>query len=158
MFDKCIILFEVLKVGRTITTHVGLSSKMRLTSKGAQMKLAATKNILWGLFMWVMVFGIIGGATASKDFAVKQTGAILCPANTTPDTTTYQGTRTDSDGRTVSDTKYILQCKDANGTVVLENDMSFMFLWVGMVAGLGLVLAAPIVLIALLVVLMKKNK
>ena len=122
------------------------------------MKLAATKNIFWGLFVWMMVFVTIGGATASKDFAVKQTGAILCPANTTPGTTTYQGTRTDSQGHTVSDTKYILQCKDANGTVVLENDMMFMFLWAGIVAGLGFVLALPVVLIALLVIMMKKTK
>jgi hypothetical protein len=122
------------------------------------MKLAATKNIFQGLFIWVMFFAIIGGATASKDFAVKQTGAILCPANTTPDTTTYQGTRTDSDGRTVSDTKYILQCKDVNGTVVLENDMNFTFVWVGIVAGLGFVLAVPVVFIALLVVWMRKTK
>ena len=107
------------------------------------MKLEATKNIFWGLFVWVIIFVAIGGATASKDFAVKQTGAILCPANTTPGTTTYQGTRTDSDGRTVSDTKYILQCKDANGTVVKESEAGFQFLWVGMVAGLGFVLAAP---------------
>jgi len=122
------------------------------------MKLAATKTIFWCLMGWMIAFGVIGGATATSDFAIKQTGAIICPANTTPGTTTYTQMFTDSDGITRPSRQYILQCKDANGTVVMENDTNFMFLWGGIVAGVGFVFAAPVVLIALLVVWMKKKK
>jgi len=108
--------------------------------------------------VWMIAFGAIGGATAPSDFAIKQTGAILCPANTTPGTTTYTVMATGSDGITRPSRQYILQCKDANGTVVMENDTNFMFLWAGIVAVLGFVLPAPAVLIALLVIRMKKTK
>lgn len=122
------------------------------------MKRAATKTIFWSLFAWMIAFAVIGGITATSDFAIQQTGAILCPANTTPDTTTYTVMALGSDGISRPSRQYILQCKDANGTVVLENDSNFMFLWVAIVAGAGFLLAAPVVLIALLVVWMKKTK
>jgi len=121
------------------------------------MKLAATRTIFWSLFGWMIAFAIIGGITATSDFSIKQIGAILCPANTTPGTTTYTVMATGSDGITKPSRQYILQCKDANGTVVMENDTNFMFLWVGILAVAAFVLAAPVVLIALLVVWMKKT-
>ena len=106
---------------------------------------------------WMILFGVIGGVTAISDFAIKQTGAIICPANTTPGTTTYTVMATGSDGITRPSRQYILQCKDANGTVVMENDTNFMFLWVGIIAGIGFVIAAPVAIIALLVIWMKKR-
>ena len=106
---------------------------------------------------WMIAFGVIGGITATSDFAIKQTGTIICPADTTPGVTTYTLMALGSDGITRPSKQYVLQCKDANGTVVMENDSNFTFLWVGIVAGLAFVLAAPVVLIALLVVWMKKT-
>jgi len=121
------------------------------------MKQTATKTILWWLMGSMIAFGIIGGITATSDFAIKQTGAIICPANTTAGTTTYTVMATGSDGISRPSRQYILQCKEANGTVVLENDTNFMFLWVGIIAGIGFVIAAPVAIIALLVTWMKKR-
>jgi hypothetical protein len=122
------------------------------------MKQAATKTIFFGLMGWIITFGVIGGMTATSDFAIKQTGAIICPADTTPGVTTYTLMALGSDGITRPSKQYVLQCKDANGEVVMENDSNFTFLWVGILAGLAFVLAVPVVLIALLVVRMKKTK
>ena len=106
----------------------------------------------------MIAFGIIGGATSTSDFAIKQTGAIICPANTTTGVTTHTEMAVGSDGISKPSTQYVLQCKDANGTVVMENDSIFTFLWVGIVTGIGFVIAVPLVIIALLVVWMKKTK
>jgi hypothetical protein len=145
------------RVGYRLRRAAFHPGKVRLTQEGDKMKLAATKIVFWCLMVWMIAFGAFGGATASSDFAVKQTGAIICPANTTPGTTTYTVMATGSDGITRPSRQYILQCKDANGAVIMENDTNFMFLWVGIVTGLAFILAAPIVLIALLVVWMSKT-
>ena len=121
------------------------------------MKQAATKTIFMYLFGWMIAFGVIGGMTATSDFAIKQTGAIICRANTTPSVTTYTLMALGSDGISRPSRQYVLQCKDANGTVVMENDSNFTFLWVGIVAGIGFVIAVPLVIIALLVIWMKKR-
>ncbi len=122
------------------------------------MKQRATKTILTGLMGWVFLFVIIGGVTGSSDLAVRVTGAIICPDDTTAGTTTYTVMATGSNGVTTPSRQYILQCKDASGTVVLENDTNFMFLWAGILAGLGFILALPVSVVALLVVWMRKTK
>jgi len=55
----------------------------------------ATTGTISGCLVWIIAFGVIsmcilpismavGGITSVTDFAVKQTGAIVCPDSTTP--------------------------------------------------------------------------
>jgi len=55
----------------------------------------ATTGTISGCLVWIIAFVVIsvcilpismavGGITSVTDFAVKQTGAIVCPDNTTP--------------------------------------------------------------------------
>ena len=108
------------------------------------MKQAAT-GTLSGCFVWVIAFfmismcilpiaTMIGGFTAVTDFAIKQTGAIICPENTTPKIhTTYFG-----DGRRTTSSD--LQCVDASGEVVMDDPVGYAFLWIGIIVGIGLIL------------------
>ena len=115
------------------------------------MKQASTGTIS-GCLVWIIAFGVIsicilpvsvmvGGFTLFSDFAIRQTGAIICPENTTPDVRTYASTTTDQYGNRQPSTAYVLQCKDASGEVVMEDPVNFGFLWIGIVAALGLILA-----------------
>ncbi len=140
------------------------------------MKQAATGTVS-GCLVWVIAFFIIsmcilpvsmmiGGATSVTDFAIQQTGAFICPENTTPDVRTYQTTSTDQYGNRQPSTAFVLQCKDASGEVVMEDPVGFAFLWTGIVTGIGLLLtgilafvfAAPIgVLVTTLLNKIKKK-
>jgi len=131
----------------------------------------ATTGTISGCLVWIIAFGVIslcilpisvaiGGMTSITDFAVKQTGAIVCPDNTTPKIRSFA---TYGSGPS---TTSVLQCVDANGEVVMEDPVGFAFLWIGIIAVIGLilsgvfafVLAAPAgVLIAGLVNRMKKT-
>ena len=131
----------------------------------------ATTGTISGCLVWIIAFGIIslcilpisvtiGGITSTTDFAVKQTGAIICPEDTTP---TIRSFATYGSGPS---TTYVLECVDANGDVVKEDPVGFAFLWIGIIAVIGLilsgvlafVLAAPAgVLIAKLFSKMKKT-
>ena len=115
---------------------------MKQTSAGA----------LSGCLVWIIAFGVIsicilplsvmvGGFTSFSDFAIRQTGEIICPENTTPDIRTYASTTTDQYGNRQPSTAYVLQCKDASGEVVMEDPIRFGFLWIGIIAALGLILA-----------------
>jgi len=138
----------------------------------------ATAGTISGCLVWVIAFGVIsmcvlpismaiGGITSVTDFAIQQTGAIVCPDNTTPDVRTYATTTTDEFGNRQPATAHVLQCKDASGNVVKEDPVGYAFLWIGinMVIGLlitgvlAFVLAAPAgVLIAKLASRMKKKQ
>ena len=140
------------------------------------MKQAST-GTLSGCIVWVIAFMVIGacivpatmivgGITSFTDFAIQQTGRIICPENTTPDVRTYATTTTDEFGNRQPATAYVLQCKDASGEVVLEDPVGYAFLWMGILAGIGLifsgilafVLAAPAgVLIAKFLSRIKKS-
>ncbi|MCC7189040.1 MAG: hypothetical protein IT312_09890 [Anaerolineales bacterium] len=115
------------------------------------MKQAATGTVS-GCLVWVIAFFIIsmcilpvsmmiGGFTSFSDFAIEQTSKFICPADTTPDIRTYQTTTTDEYGNRQPSTAYVLQCKDANGEVVMEDPVSYAFLWIGILAALGLILS-----------------
>ncbi|MCC6297971.1 MAG: hypothetical protein IT314_01645 [Anaerolineales bacterium] len=137
----------------------------------------ATTGTVSGCLVWIIAFVVIsmcilpvsmmvGGFTSFSDFAIRQTSKFICPENTTPDIRTYQTTTTDEYGTRQPSTAYVLQCKDASGEVVMEDPVGFAFLWIGILAGIGLllsgilafVLAAPAgVLIAKVVGRLKKT-
>lgn len=107
---------------------------------------------LSGFIVWIIACGlissclapaamIIGGVTAVSDFAVQQTGRFICPDNTTTDVRTYATTTTDENGNRQPSTAYVLQCKDAGGEVVKEDPVGYAFLWMGILAVLGLILS-----------------
>ena len=131
----------------------------------------ATSGTISGCLVWVIAFfainlcilpiaTMIGGFTSVSDFAVRQTGAIVCPDNTTPEVRSFA---TYGSGPS---TTYVLECVDASGNVVKESPVGYAFLWIGIVIVVGLILtgvlafvfAAPAgVLIAGLVNRMKKT-
>ncbi len=106
----------------------------------------ATTGTISGCLVWVIAFFaislcvlpmsmMIGGFTAVSDFAVRQTGAIVCPENTTPEVRSFA---TYGSGPS---TTYVLQCVDASGEVVMEDPVGFAFLWIGILVGIGLLLS-----------------
>jgi len=132
----------------------------------------ATTGTISGCLVWIIAFVVIGMCilpisfagsmfTITSNFAVKQTGAIVCPDNTTPKIRSFA---TYGSGPS---TTYVLECVDASGNVVKEDPVGFAFLWIGIVTGIGLILtgvlafvfAAPAgALVAGLVNRMKKKQ
>ena len=113
---------------------------------------SATAGTLSGFIVWIIACGLIsscllptamliGGFTSVSNFAIQQTGAIICPENTTPDVRTYATTTTDENGNRQPSTAYVLQCKDASGTVVMEDPVGYAFLWMGIFAASGLIIS-----------------
>lgn len=122
----------------------------------------AAAGTMSGCLVWIIAFGIIGMCmfsiamsigifTSTSDFAIQQTGAIICPDNTTYNVRTYATTTTSSNGSRQPATAYVLQCLDASGNVVKEDPVVYRFLWIGILAVpaliltgvLAFVLAAP---------------
>lgn len=112
----------------------------------------ATTGTVSGCLVWIIAFfavslcilpiaTMVGGFTSFSDFAIQRTGAIICPENTTPDVRSYATTTTDEYGNRQPSTAYVLQCKDASGEVVMEDPVGFAFLWIGILAAIGLVLS-----------------
>ena len=132
----------------------------------------ATTGTISGCLVWIIAFGVIslcilpismmvGGFTSVSDFAIKQTGAIVCPDNTTPEVRSFA---TYGSGPS---TTHVLECVDARGNVVKEDPVGYAFLWIGIIMVIGLlmtgvlafVFAAPAgVLIAKLASRMKKKQ
>lgn len=107
----------------------------------------ATTGTISGCLVWIIAFGVIsmcvlpismavGGITSVTDFAVKQTGAIVCPDSTTPKIRSFA---TYGSGPS---TTSVLQCVDASGDVVKEDPVGFAFLWIGIIAVIGLIISA----------------
>ena len=107
----------------------------------------ATTGTISGCLVWIITFGVIGmcilpvsiavgGMTSVTDFAVKQTGAIVCPNNTTPKIRSFA---TYGSGPS---TTSVLQCVDTSGNVVKEDPVGFAFLWIGIIAVIGLIISA----------------
>ena len=118
----------------------------------------ATTGTISGCLVWIIAFGAIslcflpvsmavGGMTSVTDFAIRQTGAIVCPDNTTTDVRTYATTTTDENGNRQPSTAYVLQCVDASGNVVKEDPVGYAFIWIGMITVLGLILAGVLAFI-----------
>lgn len=107
----------------------------------------ATTGTVSGCLVWIIAFGVISlcilpisfaGSmfTITSDFAIQQTGAIICPDNTTPEVRSFA---TYGSGPS---TTYVLECVNANDEVVMEDPVGFAFLWIGIIAVIGLALSA----------------
>ena len=88
------------------------------------------------------VFVVIGSISSFSDFAINTTGGWLCPEGTTPKRHTYATTSTDEFGNRHPATGYSLQCVDNTGTVVKEDPVGYAFIWIGIWAGVGIILTA----------------
>ena len=112
-----------------------------------------TTGTLSGCIVWIIVFGIlsacifpaamiIGGFTSVSKFAMQTIAPIICPDGTMAQSYSYATTTTDEYGNSQPSTAYELHCLDANGAVVKEDPVLYAFLWIGIIALIGLVIAA----------------
>jgi len=108
---------------------------------------------LSGCVVWLIVFGmlstcflpaamVIGGFTSVTDFAMQTIGPLICPDGSTAKSYSYATTTTDEFGNSQPSTAYELHCLDAHGTVVKEDPVLYAFMWIGIIAAIGLVSAA----------------
>lgn len=112
-----------------------------------------TTGTVSGCIVWIIVFGIvsaclvpigmiIGGFTSVSNFAMQTLAPLICPDGTTAESYSYATTTTDEFGNSQPSTAYELHCVDASGTVVKEDPVLYAFLWMGIIAGMGLIIAA----------------
>lgn len=141
---------------------------MKQTSAGA----------LSGCLVWVIAFVaismcifpvsmIVGVSTSVTDFAMETVAPLICPEGISAQSRSYATTTTDEFGNSEPSTAYVMQCVDSNGDVVMEDPVTYAFLWTGAIAGIGLILAGVLafvfaapagVLIAKLLSRMRKNQ
>jgi len=112
---------------------------------------SATTGTISGCVVWFIVFcaistciipvaSMIGGFSSGSDLAVQTIGPMVCPENTTPKIHTYATTSRDDNGFETPATGYEIQCFDANGEVVKTDPVAFAFIWIGIIAAVGLIL------------------
>jgi hypothetical protein len=106
-----------------------------------------------GCIIWLIVFALlsacllpvgmmVGGFTSVTDFAMQTLEPLICPDGTTAKSRSYATTTTDDFGNPQSSTAYVMQCIDENGEVVKEDPVAYAFIWIGIIAGIGLILSA----------------
>ena len=114
------------------------------------MKKAST-GVVSGCVVWIFAFAAIaacimpvamalGGISSASDFVINITGKVICPAETTPKSYSYSSTTTDENGNSQPATAYELHCVAANGEVVKNDPIGYAFMWIGLLAVIGLVL------------------
>ncbi len=114
---------------------------------------STTTGAMSGCVVWVLAFAVIsgcilplamgiGGFTSASDLAVRAVGPRVCPKDTTPTMHTYETTSTDDNGFETPATGYEIQCMDASGNVAHTDSVSFAFIWIGILGGIGLLVAA----------------
>lgn len=112
-----------------------------------------TTGAVSGCIVWIIVFGIlsacllpvsmiIGGFTSVSNFAMQTLSPVICPDGTTAESYSYATTTTDEFGNSQPSTAYELHCIDATGAVVKEDPVLYAFIWMGIIAVIGLVIAA----------------
>ena len=112
-----------------------------------------TTGTLSGCVVWIIAFGILsacilpiamvtGSITSFSSFAMQTLEPIICPEGTTAESYSYATTTTDEYGNSQPSTAYELHCVDANGVVVKEDPVLYAFVWIGIIALIGLVIAA----------------
>ena len=115
------------------------------------MKSAGTGTVS-GCVIWFIVFCIVstcvlpvasmvGGFSSGTDFAVSKVGPMVCPENTIPKIHTYATTSIDDNGFERPATGYEIQCFDASGEIIKTDPVAYAFIWIGILAGIGLILA-----------------
>lgn len=113
---------------------------------------SARTGALSGCIVWFIVFGIlgaclvpagmmIGGFTSVTDFAMQRLEPLICPDGTTAKSRSYATTTNDEFGNPQPSTAYVMQCVDTQGEVVKEDPVTYAFVWIGIVSGIGLILA-----------------
>jgi hypothetical protein len=114
---------------------------------------SATTGTVSGCIVWIIVFcalstcifpaaSMIGGFTSASGFTMKTLGPYICPEGSTAQSYSYATTTTDENGNRQPSTAYVLQCVDANGEIVKEDPVAYAFLWIGILALAGLIIAA----------------
>jgi hypothetical protein len=114
---------------------------------------SSTTGTISGCIVWILVFGlfsacllpvsmIIGGFTSVSNFAMQTLGPMICPEGTTAESYSYATTTTDEFGNSQPSTAYELHCIDANGNVVKEDPVLYAFIWMGIIAVIGLGISA----------------
>jgi ABC-type glycerol-3-phosphate transport system permease component len=104
-----------------------------------------------GCIVWVLLIGFlgscilpiffcIGSVTSFSDYAIQTTGKVLCPAETTPESYSYETTTTDDNGFSQPATAYELHCVAANGEVLKTDPIVYAFLWDGIFALVGIII------------------
>jgi ABC-type glycerol-3-phosphate transport system permease component len=112
-----------------------------------------TTGAVSGCIVWIIVFGIlsacllpvsmiIGGFTSVSNFAMQTLGPVICPDGTTAESYSYATTTTDEFGNSQPSTAYELHCIDVTGAIVKEDPVLYAFIWMGIIALIGLVIAA----------------
>lgn len=113
---------------------------------------SATTGTVSGCIVWFIIFGVlsmcifpvvmaVGGISATSEIAIRTVAPIVCPDNTTTNIRSYATTSTDENGNRQPSTAYVLQCLDTDGNIVKEDPVSYAFIWMGILAGVGLILA-----------------
>ena len=119
---------------------------------------ATRTGTLSGCIIWVITFGLInmcffpaamfiGGFTSASNFAMRTLGPHICPSGTTAESYSYDTTTTDEYGNSQPSTAYELHCVDTNGNVIKNDPILYAFLWDGIIAIIGFVLAGILALI-----------
>ncbi len=93
------------------------------------------------------IFFVVGTISSFSEFAIRTTGGWLCPEGTTPQSHTYATTSRDENGFEHPATGYELQCVDASGEVVKTDPILYSFIWIGIWAGIGLIVSAVLTFI-----------
>ncbi len=100
---------------------------------------SATTGAVSGCLVWIIAFIVISMCilpisfagsmfTMTSDFAIRQTGTMVCPDNTTPEVRSFA---TYGSGPS---TTYVLECVDASGEVVQESPVGYAFIWIGILS------------------------
>lgn len=104
---------------------------------------------LSGCVVWLIVFGvlsscflpaamIVGGLTSVTDFAMQTIGPLICPEGTAARSYSYTTTTTDEFGNSHPSTAFELHCVDTNDEIVKKDPVLYAFLWIGIIAAVGL--------------------
>jgi len=113
---------------------------------------SAKTGAVSGCIIWFIVFALlstcllpagmmIGGFTSVTNFAMQTLEPLICPDGTTAKSRSYATTTTDDYGNSQPSTAYVMQCVDASGEIVKEDPVAYAFIWIGIIAGIGLILA-----------------
>ena len=108
---------------------------------------------LSGCVVWLILFGVlsscflpaamlIGGLTSVTDFAMQTIGPLICPEGTAARSYSYPTTTTDEFGNSHPSAAFELHCVDTDDEVVKKDPVLYAFLWIGIIAVVGLGTAA----------------
>jgi hypothetical protein len=117
-----------------------------------------SRRTLTGWVIWLVLAAVIGSCvvpgsafagvlSAHTEPAIAITGRWICPAGTTPIRHDRETTSRDRYGEHRS-TAHELHCRDTDGTIVLRDPFSYVVLWLGLAALVGVTVTLLSVVIA----------